>query len=91
MIPKHPVPLDYLVEAHRDLLVERATLVRQRDLIAEMKANGGDAKRAEYVLAACELSLQKFENDLRRLTRLRESGGEIMFESPRASWRPLTG
>ena len=71
MVPKHPAPIDYIVEANRQVLVERATLVRQRDLIAEMKANGGDAKRAEYVLAACELSLQKFENDLKRLTRVR--------------------
>jgi len=70
-IPKHPAPIDYIVEAHRHVLVERAVLVRQRNLIAEMKANGGDAKRAEYVLAACELSLQEFENDLKRLTRVR--------------------
>jgi hypothetical protein len=71
MIPKHPAPIDYIVETNRHVLVERATLVRQRDLIAEMKADGGDTERAEYVLAACELSLRIFEDDLKRLRRVR--------------------
>jgi hypothetical protein len=71
MVPKHPAPIDKIVEAHRHILVEKAKLVRQRDLIVEMKARGGDTKSAEYLLAACELSLRIFEDDLKRLTRVR--------------------
>jgi hypothetical protein len=71
MVPKHPAPIDYLVEAHRSVIVERATLVRQRDLITEMKAGGGDTRRAEKLLAACELSLRICENGLKRFARIR--------------------
>ena len=71
MIPKHPAPIDQIVEAQRHVLVERVSIGRQRDLIAEMKSHGDDTKRAEYLLAACELSLRIFEDDLKRLTRIR--------------------
>ena len=71
MIPKHPAPIDKIIDAQRHVLVERVSVGRQRDLIAEMKAHGGDTQRAEKLLAACELSLRIFDDDLNRLTRVR--------------------
>jgi hypothetical protein len=71
MIPKHPAPIDKIVNAQRRVLVERVSVGRQRDLIVEMKAHGGDTQRAENLLAAYELSLRIFEDDLKRLTRVR--------------------
>jgi hypothetical protein len=72
MIPKHPAPIDKIIDAQRHVLVERVSVGRQRDLIAEMKAHGGDTKHAENRLAACEVSLRLVENHLKHLIRDRE-------------------
>jgi hypothetical protein len=72
MIPKHPAPIDKIIDAQRHVLVERVSVGRQRDLIAKMKAHGGDTCREENRLAACEVSLRLVENHLKHLIRVRE-------------------
>ena len=76
MIPKHPAPIDEIIEAQRHVLVERVSISRQRDFIAEIKARGGETERQENLLAASELSLRVFEYSLKRLIRARRIGRE---------------
>ena len=88
MIPKHPAPIDEIVEAQRHVLVERVSIGRQRDFIAEIKARGGETKRQENLLAASELSLRIFEYHLKRLTEARGIRGARRF---RAGYRIVGG
>jgi ABC-type ATPase involved in cell division len=47
----------------------RATLDRQRALVADKKAQGMDAQASELLLATWERTLEVFENDLAALIK----------------------
>jgi hypothetical protein len=51
----------------------RGIVARQRQLIAELRARGGDSENAEDLLAAFERSLAIFEDDLAAI--IKKNGG----------------
>jgi len=56
--------LDSTARACEHVAKGRPIVARQRQLITEVRARGGDSERAEDLLAAFERSLAIFEDDL---------------------------
>jgi hypothetical protein len=55
------------VVAKHHVIKARGIVARQRQLIAEIRARGGDSEKAEDLLSTFERSLAIFEDDLAKI------------------------
>jgi hypothetical protein len=60
---------DQKARAHRHVTKARDIVARQRDLIAGIRARGGERGKMEDLLSVFERSLAIFEDDLAAITK----------------------